>query len=959
MNNSKNILIVDDDQNLCKTLIDILKHKGYTPFSAKNGQAAIELVKKNTFPVILIDLRLTDMPGLEVLKAVKEEDPDTECIILTGFASTESAIKAINLGAYSYLQKPYDVDQLIVTIKHAIEKNEAKHALSESEKRYSQLYEGTIDGIIAINLDCEIIDFNSSLLELLQYSAEELKSLTIWDITPKKWHEDNKKLHAQIRERGYSDLFEKEYIRKDGSTTPVEIIGFITEDDHNNQLGMWAFVRDISERKNNEETLKRQLSEATALHGITSAGSEAKNIDELIQRTTEILQQTLFSDNFGILIFDEQKKTLKPHPSYYGVDDEKKINLEFPITTGVAGRAVKNKKPQMVPYVKNDKDYLETNEQARSELAVPILVKGKIFGVINSESYIENYFSEADLKLLITLSNQLAIAIEKIQLDVAEQQHVKELTVLYDTALATSSVLETDSLYKKLYQEVRKLFPLDRFSLIRYDALADVIEISLMVENEKTLTEWIGRKYDLEECDLMRTVIREQKPSLIGDVVKDKKKGKNCLRKDKPSRAWLGVPLITRDHIIGGISIQSFTPNVYELHHQRLLESIAAQAAIALDNAKLLEQTHNQIDRLAALHDIDLVINSSLDLRVTLNILLDQVVEKLDIDAAAVLLLNPRSQMLEYTASRGFHTRIIEHYHLRMGEGVSGQAAMERHLVQALNLGEMEDNLAYTNLMQEEGFASYYSVPLVAKGQIKGVLDIFNRTPLNPDQEWFNFLETLAGQAAIAIDNTSLLEDLHRSNVELSLAYDTTLEGWSKALDLRDKETEGHTQRVVDMTLRIAQTLGVSDEELTHIRRGALLHDIGKMGIPDSILLKPGPLTDDEWETMKRHPVYAYELLFPITHLRPALDIPYSHHEKWDGSGYPRGLKGEQIPLAARIFAVVDVWDALTSDRPYRNAWTSKKALEYIREQSGKHFDPQIVDIFMSLIKNELLNHND
>ena len=211
-------------------------------------------------------------------------------------------------------------------------------------------------------------------------------------------------------------------------------------------------------------------------------------------------------------------------------------------------------------------------------------------------------------------------------------------------------------------------------------------------------------------------------------------------------------------------------------------------------------------------------------------------------------------------------------------------------------------------------------------------------------------------QAAIAIDNTSLLEDLHRSNVELSLAYDTTLEGWSNALDLRDKETEGHTQRVVDMTLRIAQSLGIDDDELTHIRRGALLHDIGKMGIPDSILLKPGPLTKEEWAIMRQHPTYAYNLLYPITHLRPALNIPYYHHEKWDGSGYPQGLEGDQIPLAARIFAVVDVWDALTSDRPYRKAWTSKKALEYIREQSGKHFDPKIVEVFLSLIKSELIN---
>ena len=193
--------------------------------------------------------------------------------------------------------------------------------------------------------------------------------------------------------------------------------------------------------------------------------------------------------------------------------------------------------------------------------------------------------------------------------------------------------------------------------------------------------------------------------------------------------------------------------------------------------------------------------------------------------------------------------------------------------------------------------------------------------------------------------------------MELTLAYVTTLDGWSKALDLSDKETEGHTQRVVEMTLHIDHVLGIHEEELIHIRRGALLHDIGKMGIPDSILLKPGPLTDDEWEIMHRHPVYSYEMLYPIVYLRPALDIPYCHHERWDGAGYPRKLKGEEIPLTGRIFAVVDVWDALTSDRPYRKAWTAKKALDYIQSQRGKHFDPQIVDIFMTLVKSELINH--
>jgi putative nucleotidyltransferase with HDIG domain len=205
----------------------------------------------------------------------------------------------------------------------------------------------------------------------------------------------------------------------------------------------------------------------------------------------------------------------------------------------------------------------------------------------------------------------------------------------------------------------------------------------------------------------------------------------------------------------------------------------------------------------------------------------------------------------------------------------------------------------------------------------------------------------LAGQAAIAIDNVELFEKLQGSNAELMMAYDETIEGWSRAMDLRDQETEGHTQRVSAITLKLANDMGFNTDEMVHIRRGALLHDIGKMGVPDSILRKPGPLTEEEWEIMQKHPHFAYEMLAPIAYLRTALDIPYCHHEKWDGTGYPRGLAGEQIPLAARMFAVVDVWDALRSDRPYRKAWPEDKVRTHIREQSGKHFDPRVTDIFL------------
>src|SRR6185436_5645118 len=251
----------------------------------------------------------------------------------------------------------------------------------------------------------------------------------------------------------------------------------------------------------------------------------------------------------------------------------------------------------------------------------------------------------------------------------------------------------------------------------------------------------------------------------------------------------------------------------------------------------------------------------------------------------------------------------------------------------------------------QENFVTYWGVPLMAKGRVLGVLEMFNRLPFKPDMDWQNFLVMVAGQAAIAIDSAVMFSELQRSNVELSLAYDATIEGLSRALDLRDKETKEHTFRVTDITVKLATRLGVGGPDLVHIRRGAILHDIGKVAIPDEILFKPGPLAEDEWNIMRRHPSIAVDLLSPVTYLAPALDIPHWHHEKWNGTGYPDQLSGNQIPFSARLFALVDVYDALISNRPYRSAWSKSDAIQYIESQSGKHFDPKIVPEFLDLIR--------
>jgi HD-GYP domain-containing protein (c-di-GMP phosphodiesterase class II) len=312
-----------------------------------------------------------------------------------------------------------------------------------------------------------------------------------------------------------------------------------------------------------------------------------------------------------------------------------------------------------------------------------------------------------------------------------------------------------------------------------------------------------------------------------------------------------------------------------------------------------------------------------------------------------VLILDPGMLRLEYASGRGFRTHAIESTGVKLGEGLAGRCAFEKRIMHSTNLAEHEGEFARRDLLREESFVSYFGVPLIAKGDVKGVLEIFSRTPIQATMEWLDFLDALGWQTAIALDNANLFDKIQRSNTALQLAYDATIEGWSRAMDMRDKETEGHTLRVTELTLQLARAMGFKDEQLVHIRRGALLHDIGKLGVPDAILLKPGKLNDVEWEVMRQHPQRAYEWLAPIAYLQPSLEIPYCHHEKWDGTGYPRGLKGDLIPLSARIFAVVDVWDALTNDRPYRPAWSEKETIKYIRENSGKHFDPQVVDLFL------------
>ncbi|MGD2026540.1 MAG: HD domain-containing phosphohydrolase [Anaerolineales bacterium] len=357
--------------------------------------------------------------------------------------------------------------------------------------------------------------------------------------------------------------------------------------------------------------------------------------------------------------------------------------------------------------------------------------------------------------------------------------------------------------------------------------------------------------------------------------------------------------------------------------------------------------------RLEAISEILDDINAEIETRTCYYILLDHITTQLGLDAIALYVRTTYSN-IQNIARLGFHSsekmRTVLNDSTSMAKKVMERGQILRYNPNMTNTASE----AFIQFFKEEGFYDYLGVPVGEKGQILGVLELYSITPFNTTKDWQLHLKFIRSLAANTIRRKILMEERSKSATELEVAYSETLEAWVRALEIRDQYTAGHTQRVLEMTLRLASKVGIPDEMLVHITRGVLLHDIGKLAVSDTILRKTGPLDNKEWQAMREHPTFAYKLLKPIQYLRPALDIPYCHHERWDGSGYPQGLKGDDIPFPARIFSVVDVWDALTTDRPYRKAWSKQDAINYIESKSGKEFDPKIVDEFIEMVTLDL-----
>ena len=867
------------------------------------------------------------------------------------YAST--ALK--NAGAHDELQKK------------VVEQQQAEQELRESERRYRALMEQSVEAIYLSDAQTmEVLEANPAFLHLLGYSREEATRLKAPDIlapdilapdilAPDILAPAGQKVDRQQQILSAQRLLSGERVwrRKDGGLVNVEVTASrITLGGKEMVLAM---ARDIGERLQRQREQDAILSLASALR---SARTRADMLPVIAAQVSGLLQAQsvalcMRDPASGETVFELATGTAA-----------KLTGRRLPPGQGIGGRVLQTGLPYISHDVSNDPHLIlaEPGAAPQTLAAVPLIAQDGPVGSLSVGR--DTPVSDAELRLLLALGEIAANAIQREGLHEQTRQYAARMAVVSSTGRSLAETLEPAEIYARLAQGVHQLLPeIGTLFISRFDPQREMIQAVYGVQDGEVLDVTALPEIPLAPPGegTQSEVIRTRQPLVVENLAATLRTKVVVGTTEPETQSALYVPLLAKGQILGVFQVQSYRAKRFGQTDAELLSIMGNTAAIAMQNARLFEETQRRVQRLDALHSIDRTIATNFNLELILRAVLEQAMAQLGVHAACILLFNAPSRMLMFEAGCGFRREPGRRAALPLADGRSGRVAQEREIL-VENLGGSDQRSAVSGQQAAvidvctEGFVSYVGTPLVAKGKLKGVLELYHREPLQPDQEWLNFLDALAHQTAIAIDNAWLFDDLQRSNFELTLAYDTTLEGWARALELRDKETQGHSQRVTELTVQLARDLGMPDEALVHVRRGAVLHDIGKMGIPDSILLKPGKLNEDEWAVMRQHPALSFNLLSRIPFLHPALDIPYCHHERWDGSGYPRGLKGEQIPFSARIFSIVDVWDALLSDRPYRPAWPEEQALEHIREQAGKHFDPRVVEAFFKHVTRSTCN---
>jgi PAS domain S-box-containing protein len=993
------ILYVDDAVLDRELVLDALEkeHRGISVTPAASRAEFESALQQGDFDLVLTDFNILGFEGLQVLEAVHAKYPDVPVILVTGTGSEEIAVEAMKRGAADYVIKTTKhIRRLPHTIHTALEKKRLLEKHRQAEERYRSIYENAVEGIYQSTPRGRFLSVNPAMARIYGYESpqEMIEQITSIESQIYVRSQDRSEFIRLLTEHGKVENFEAQNYRKDGSIIWVRSDARLV-----NIEGLEpyfeGFLSDITAHKQAEQAV--QDSELRLESIVNSAMDAILIIDEaqnivIFNPAAEHMFRCQSSDVIGRSLAQFMPPESRArHAAFVRKFGESGVTRRsmgrntlpfsclradgdvFPGEISISQFEVSGQR--FYTAIVRDVTEREQAEEAfrQAEQKYRNIFENAVEGIhqttpegkyisanpaaarilgyespeelmssvddLNTQFYVEPGRREefvALMELQNAVSNFESEVYRKDGSRVWVSENVHTVRDEHGNLLYYEGTTEDITERKRAQVALRE-------SEARYRDIFDGVQEAIFVE---TLD---GRILAANEraCEMYGYSREELLTKTVADLV-PKNHPILWVRDEQPALTTTSMESLNL-RANGEIFPIEISGHYQIINGERVVLVVARDIT---ERKRAEEKIKRQVEYLTALREIDQAITSAFDLQMSLNVLVSRALSLLKIDAVTVLLLNSVMNTLNFAAGTGFWTPTVTTSSVKLGESYAGKAALERRMVAIPDLAHEPNNLFFSGFLSGEKFVSYWGVPLTVKGKVIGVLEVFSRSIIERDQEWFDFLSTLAGQAAIAIDNARLFENLEISNNELNLAYEATIEGWSRALDLRDRETEGHTLRVTEKTLELARRMGLPDRELSHIRRGSLLHDIGKMGVPDSILLKADALTDSEWEIMRNHPLFAFQLLSPIRYLKSAaIDIPYCHHEKWDGTGYPRGLKAEQIPFAARIFAVVDVYDALTSDRPYRAAWPNEKVIEHIKLLAGTHFDPQVVQAFLMMIE--------
>ncbi|MCX6078818.1 MAG: PAS domain S-box protein [Chloroflexi bacterium] len=801
------------------------------------------------------------------------------------------------------------VSHVIGVANDISERQKAEESLRESEKSYRGLFNSVTDAIYIQDDEGRFLDINGGAIRMYGYQKSEILGKT-----PEFLGAPGKNDLAAVAQAvkkafsGEAQQFEFWGLRANGEIFPKEVRAF--PGTYFGQQVIITLAHDITERKKAEENLRstqvfldhvlKAIPLGISIYNTLTSSLEFDNV------VSAHIHETNMTEFNALSISERQDKI---HP------DDRKVLGEF----------IGN----LVTLADGEIRSIEYRRKGRAG--------GTAWRWLRYRYFVFERDPNGSIIKLLSVTEDVT---GSKQAEQALQRQLKELTTLHNIARAGIQVNSLDELVELVTQEVGNSFYTENFGVLLLDAERKVLHAH---PSYRGLTEDIHAVIALENS-ISGQVLKTGKPCRVADV----KLEPNYVRVTENIISELCVPIKTGDDTFGVINAESKQVDFFSDDDERLLLTIAGQLAISIERLRLFNSEKERRQEAENLRQATAALSTSLDLDHVLESILTSLKQVVPYDSASVFLLDG------------------DHLHIVIVDGIEDTAELYKKTFPSTDplfqevktrrlpiiLADASSDPRYRGWGSTSRVRGWMSVPLITRGEVIGYITLDNYTDAVYSQEAGTMAQSFAHQAAAAIENARLFKEIQISLEELNQAYESTIEGWSKAMDLRDKETEGHTLRVTDITMKLAEALGLEGELLVHIRRGALLHDIGKMGVPDRILLKPDSLSDDELIIMRRHPKYAYDMLSPIAYLHPALDIPYCHHERWDGKGYPRGLQGKQIPLAARLFSVVDVWDALTSDRPYRPAWSHKEALGYIKALSGVQFEPEIVEKFTQLMDN-------